>query len=207
MNIYNKDIGARNGDIWMMVRMGGECGSSAIRGSRPCVVIQNQIACIRSTNLTVIPITSKPMSQPTHTQIPANDETGLIHDSISQAESITTISQNMVSYKLGFLNESIMRNVENSLLLHLGVLKPLNKAHISNLCDQICGDLIFVENETFIDRKKLIINSIKVHLVGLKFYSKIYRVDYVKILANNLKRYEIELSINEIESIYKVSDI
>ena len=54
-----------------------------------------------------------------HVIISANDETGLIHESIAMAESITTVSKKQISFKLGFVNDEIMRDIENSILLHI----------------------------------------------------------------------------------------
>jgi|GEM_PF-1980384 len=206
MNKNNKDIGVRNGDIWMLNRMGGE--GTAIHGGHPSVIISNEISCIRSSNITVVPITTKEPSQPTHILIPANDETGLQHTSISMAESITTVSKNAISFKIGFLNDEIMSNVKHSILLHTAIIRPINKAHINDLCEQISGNIKYLDNQITRDiSSKLAISSLNICIRSLQYYSERYNVNWNSILLSNLKKNNVELTIDEIEKIYNVNDI
>ena len=117
------DIGLRNGDIWKS-RLIGE--DSVQRGTGLVLAIANDVSCITSPNCTILTLSKKKPIYKTHVLIPSNHETGLIVDSTSMAETITTISKKMLIHKIGFINEDIMKEVQHSLLIHLNILRLIN---------------------------------------------------------------------------------
>lgn len=201
----NNDIGIRNSDIWMS-RLIGE--NSVTYGSHPIIAIQNEVSCITSPNVTVIPIVSNANKQPTHVIIPCNYETGLQHQSISIAEGITTISKKMLLFRIGFANEELMRSIEHSLLIHLSMINPLNKSLVNNLCNQICGTIKILKTEILSEHvRKVASNTINLHYTSLALYCKIHLIDYKKILTNELRKNGIKLSCDDITKIYKIYEI
>jgi len=197
------DIGVRNGDIWMSKRLNGE--GSMMTGAHIVIIIGNLIGCINSPNVTVIPITSKNKSQPTHVEIPANNETGLVHLSISQAESVSTLSKKMLSYRMGYLNDRLLELVQHSLLLHTGIIDILDKSYINQLCTQISGDINFLEKEITTDISiKLARNSMRVSMSSLQKYCSMYVVNWKSMLLSNLKQNGIKYSLEEIEEMFNI---
>jgi mRNA-degrading endonuclease toxin of MazEF toxin-antitoxin module len=115
----NNNIIIHNGEIWLIKKLNSE--GSMNKGNNLGIICQTEVACIRSPNATIIPISSKKKSQPTHVVIYANKETGLIRDSICQAEGITTISKEILVHRLGTVDYETMKEIWMGIFVHLGM--------------------------------------------------------------------------------------
>lgn len=91
-------------------------------GTRPVVVIQNEIANIYSPVVIIAPITSKVDTKPklsTHALIKANGR--ITHDSIILAEQIRVLDKSRLKSYICTLNESQMRDTDRAILNAFGI--------------------------------------------------------------------------------------
>lgn len=91
-------------------------------GVRPVLIIQNNIGNKYSPTVIIAAITSQinKAKLPTHIEISAN-EYGLNKDSVILLEQIRTIDKKRLREKIGYLDESMMVKVDNSLQISLGL--------------------------------------------------------------------------------------
>jgi mRNA interferase MazF len=114
----------RRGDIHS-VDLDPARGSEANK-RRPAVVVSNDAANATAGRLgrgviTVVPVTSNiERVYPFQVLLPAA-ETGLDRDAKAQAEQIRSIAVERVGNRLGLVPNSIMRDVDEALRLHLGL--------------------------------------------------------------------------------------
>lgn len=110
----------KRGDIVRMntPRMGGNLQD----GIRPAIVISNNIGNEYSNIITVVPMTAilKKLGQPTHVFIKGNG-VGLRYDSVAMCEQITTISKFDVDFKLGRLEDDLLKKLDNAIKVALNV--------------------------------------------------------------------------------------
>lgn len=99
-------------EIWF-AELGDHYGSSVQSGSRPVLVISNDVANRFSSTLTVIPLTTvqKKLGLPTHIQIAEADcqminDHAYLRNSVALAEQVTTIGKNALLNKLGSLTST-----------------------------------------------------------------------------------------------------
>lgn len=102
-------------EIWF-AELGDHYGSSVQSGSRPVLVISNDVANRFSSTLTVIPLTTvqKKLNLPTHVQIAESDckmisDHAYLRNSVALAEQVTTIGKNALQNKLGSLISTAKR--------------------------------------------------------------------------------------------------
>ena len=102
-------------EIWF-AELGDHYGSSVQSGSRPVLVISNDVANRFSSTLTVIPLTTvqKKLNLPTHVQIAESDckmisDHAYLRNSVALAEQVTTIGKNALQNKLGSLTSTAKR--------------------------------------------------------------------------------------------------
>ena len=102
-------------EIWF-AELGDHFGSSVQSGSRPVLVISNDVANRFSSTLTVIPLTTvqKNLNLPTHIQIAEADcqminDHAYLRNSVALAEQVTTIGKNALLNKLGSLTSTAKR--------------------------------------------------------------------------------------------------
>lgn len=102
-------------EIWF-AELGDHFGSSVQSGSRPVLVISNDVANRFSSTLTVIPLTTvqKKLNLPTHIQIAEADcqminDHAYLRNSVVLAEQVTTIGKNALLNKLGSLTSTAKR--------------------------------------------------------------------------------------------------
>lgn len=109
-------------EIWF-AELGDHFGSSVQSGSRPVLVISNDVANRFSSTLTVIPLTTvqKKLNLPTHIQIAetncqmVNDH-AYLRNSVALAEQVTTIGKNALLNKLGSMTSTAkQREVEQAI--------------------------------------------------------------------------------------------
>ena len=89
-------------------------------GARPVVVVQNDVGCIHSETITVVPLTSQ-LKRP---ELPAHyilEEAGFLKKkSMALAEAIGTIDKRQVRFYLGRLSDRDMNGVDVAITSHLG---------------------------------------------------------------------------------------
>lgn len=102
-------------EIWF-AELGDHFGSSVQSGSRPVLVISNDVANRFSSTLTVIPLTTvqKKLNLPTHIRIAEADcqminDHAYLRNSVALAEQVTTIGKNALLNKLGCLTSKAKR--------------------------------------------------------------------------------------------------
>ena len=113
----NQEISS--GDIcWVdMPKTAGSCQF----GIRPAIIISNKMCLKNSPTLQVVLCTSKSKNQlPVHMELP-KFSFGLNQKTTVLAESITTISRNVIQHKIGSLDENTFDKVKNLVLLQLGI--------------------------------------------------------------------------------------
>lgn len=109
-------------EIWF-AELGDHFGSSVQSGSRPVLVISNDVANRFSSTLTVIPLTTvqKKLNLPTHIQIAEADcqminDHAYLRNSVALTEQVTTIGKNALLNKLGSLTSTAkQREVEQAI--------------------------------------------------------------------------------------------
>ena len=116
----NEERTFRRGEIYL-ANLGTGFGSEQ-GGTRPVLILQNNMGNIYCPTLIVAPLTArigKKSNQPTHYQISGNGST--IRPSIVLLEQITTIDKRRVSKYLWRLPRSVMDNMKEQILLSLGI--------------------------------------------------------------------------------------
>ena len=113
-------VSVRRGDIFyadLSPVVGSEQG-----GLRPVLIVQNAVGNKYSPTVIAAAITSK-MSKthlPTHIDIYA-DKVGLARDSVILLEQIRTIDKRRLREKMGHLDETVMRDVNNAISISFGL--------------------------------------------------------------------------------------
>ena len=109
----------KRGDIFL-ASLGNVIGSEQ-KGTRPVLIVQNDIGNKYSPTVIIVPITSKVKSSlPTHIPI-KTIHSGLEKDSVILVEQIRTIVKSRLKYKIGSLDISIMEKVKNALKISLNI--------------------------------------------------------------------------------------
>lgn len=91
-------------------------------GTRPVLVIQNDVGNKFSPTVIVAAITSQinKAKMPTHIEISANDF-GLAKDSVILLEQIRTIDKRRLKEKIGKLNDELIAHVDEALGISFGI--------------------------------------------------------------------------------------
>jgi mRNA interferase MazF len=114
----------RRGDIFA-VDLEPTRGAEADK-QRPAIIVSNDIANLTAARLgrgvvTVVPVTSNTARvHPFQVLLPATD-TGLPLDSKAQAEQVRAIALERIGGRVGVVPDSMMREVDEALRLHLGL--------------------------------------------------------------------------------------
>ena len=106
----------KQGDVYF-ADLGHAVGSEQ-GGTRPVVIMQNDIGNRHSYTVTVVPLTSKkkPNNMPTHTLIEMDGDNGLKFDSLALGEQITTISVERIGRKIGRISNKDYRAIWGAVL-------------------------------------------------------------------------------------------
>lgn len=90
-------------------------------GSRPVLVVQNNMGNRHSPTIIIAPITSKPKSYylPTHVLLP--NELGLPQNSMVLLEQMRTIDKSRLAYLIGCANEEVMGCIDRALGISVGL--------------------------------------------------------------------------------------
>ena len=91
-------------------------------GTRPVVVVQNNVGNRYSPTVIVLAVTSRMNKArlPTHIEVPSPIG-GLPRDSVILAEQVRTLDKQRLLERLGALPESVMAQVDRALLMSLGI--------------------------------------------------------------------------------------
>ncbi len=91
-------------------------------GTRPVLVVQNDVGNLHSPTTIVLAITSQiaKAKLPTHVEI-SHRETGLERDSVVLAEQMRTIDKSRLQQRVAVLNERSMRRVEQAMAVSLAL--------------------------------------------------------------------------------------
>lgn len=113
-------MSVKRGDIYyadLSPVVGSEQG-----GLRPVLIIQNDVGNKYSPTVIAAAITSKldKTKLPTHIDIYA-DGVGLAKDSVVLLEQVRTIDKKRLKEKMGHLNDSVMRDVNNAIGISFGL--------------------------------------------------------------------------------------
>jgi mRNA interferase MazF len=116
------DLQVRRGDI-VYANLNPVIGSEQ-GGTRPVLVLQNDIGNRHSPTTIVAAITSriKKAKLPTHVEICA-DEYGLERDSVILLEQLRTIDKRRLKEKLAHLDKESMDRVNEGLMISLGLIE------------------------------------------------------------------------------------
>ena len=111
----------RRGDIYyadLSPVVGSEQG-----GMRPVLIIQNDVGNKYSPTVIAAAITSRmgKTKLPTHIDVYA-DKAGLSRDSIVLLEQLRTLDKRRLKEKMGHLDETVMREIDNAIAVSLGLL-------------------------------------------------------------------------------------
>ncbi|HHT63127.1 MAG: type II toxin-antitoxin system PemK/MazF family toxin [Bacillota bacterium] len=93
-------------------------------GTRPVLVVQNDIGNQYSPTTIVVAITSQinKAKLPTHVELP-KEKTGLDKDSVILAEQVRTIDKSRLQHKVAVLSDEIMHRVNKALEISLGLVE------------------------------------------------------------------------------------
>lgn len=93
-------------------------------GTRPVLVVQNDIGNQYSPTTIVLAITSQinKAKLPTHVELP-KAKTGLERDSVILAEQVRTIDKSRLQYKITVLSDDIMDRVDRALEISLALVE------------------------------------------------------------------------------------
>ncbi len=97
-------------------------------GQRPVLIVQNDIGNKYSPTVIIVAITAQITKSklPTHVEIPAKGH-GLTKDSVILAEQVRTIDKKRLIQLIGVLDSRIMKKVDRSLTISLGLIEFINK--------------------------------------------------------------------------------
>ena len=125
--LKRKPIDPKRMEIWY-AKLDRREGSSVQGGSRPVLILSNDINNSVSSVVTVLPMTSRPkkLDLPSHTWVEADEIEGLETGALVLAEQITTIDQNRLVYRMGELKDkTVVALVEQSVEAQLGMEKKM----------------------------------------------------------------------------------
>lgn len=114
----------RRGDIYyadLSPVIGSEQG-----GTRPVLIIQNDVGNKYSPTVIAAAITSKTDKSklPTHIDVFA-EQYGLARDSVILLEQIRTIDKKRLKEKMGHLDDNVMNRVNNAISVSFGLEEPI----------------------------------------------------------------------------------
>ena len=117
-----KNMNVKRGDLYfadLSPVVGSEQG-----GTRPVLVVQNDVGNKYSPTVIVAAVTSRinKAKLPTHVEVKA-DENGLSRDSVILLEQLRTIDKKRLREKVGRVDEDTLASVAEALSISLGILE------------------------------------------------------------------------------------
>ena len=117
----------KRGDIWL-VNLNGGIGSEQTM-IRPVAILQNNSGNKYSPTVTIVPLTSSRGKKWLPTHVTLYKTTCLLSLSIALAEQVTTISKERFIKFIGEVNKSELIEIENSLMIQMGIESKNNIAY------------------------------------------------------------------------------
>lgn len=90
-------------------------------GSRPVVIVQNNLGNKHAPTTIVVPLTSRLAKKPLPTHIEVGTSCGLLCDSVALCEQIRTIDKSRLTTKLGLVDGATMDSIDKALKISLGL--------------------------------------------------------------------------------------
>lgn len=121
MGNINNTITYKRGDI-VLVDFEGAVGSEQ-RGTRPALIIQNNIGNLHSPTVLVAPLTSKDkkLSMPTHITIAPDENTNLKTESMVIFEQIRAIDKTRIKKKTGQISQNMIYSINRAISIATGI--------------------------------------------------------------------------------------
>ena len=120
MRAINQNTDVRNGDIFM-ASLPDDTEGSLQSGTRPVVIVSNDMANKHSPVLTILPITSRMSKKKLPTHVPV-EECGLEKKSLVLAEQIMSINRKDLLKKMGSIANTIYeRRVKRAMEIQLSL--------------------------------------------------------------------------------------
>lgn len=117
----------KKGQIWWLRDTTTKYNEHIQGGTRPVIIISNNLANRFSNNLTVIPCTSAEKKElPTHVKLEINGP------SIALCEMITTVSNTDIMNYIGTCDDELLNCLDNAILIALGLDYIKNKTEVTN---------------------------------------------------------------------------
>lgn len=112
----------------------GNGSGSEQGGTRPVVIIQNDIGNRFSPTVVVASLTTKQTKKPipTHVKLNKNDYKNLASDSIVLTEQVKTIDKSKLLSRIDKVKDSDMKNIERAILVSLGIRLNPSKNNRNN---------------------------------------------------------------------------
>lgn len=115
----------KRGDIYY-ADLGSDFSSSIQNGTRPVLVVSNDLANAHSPVVTIVPLTAKVQKKtglPTHVDIPTWCGSGLPRSSVALAEQVRTIAKDQLRDHRGHIpNGKVMAAVTKALQIQIGAI-------------------------------------------------------------------------------------
>lgn len=106
-----KNIVPQFGDIYYATLTQDGCVQG---GTRPVVIVQNNIGNLHSPIVEILPVTTKTKKanyMPTHVTVKPNADNGLRADSVVLAEQVRVINKDQLGHKIGILSHTDLVNI------------------------------------------------------------------------------------------------
>lgn len=104
------------GQVWWLKDNNPQYDGNVQGGSRPVIIVSNDMANRFSNNLTIIPCTSQDKKDlPTHIELEINGP------SIALAEDIKTVSKERMGGYIGTCDEELINKIDNAMKIALGL--------------------------------------------------------------------------------------
>ena len=114
----------RKGDIFY-VYLGNERNnhvqSGGSNGMRPCIIVNNNIACVYSPVLLVVPITSSKGKMQKHLPTHLVLQDLLPKKSVAMFEQVLTVNREQLSNKIGSMSDSMISRINQKLEIAFGL--------------------------------------------------------------------------------------
>ena len=144
-------------------------GSSLQKGTRPCLILQNDKGNKYSSNVQICILTSqiRKSTLPTQVLIQTDNLNNLNKESVIQVESITNVPQSLIGTYIGRVSDEIMVKVDRAISIQLGLKEMVIQRPIIRL-ETI--DMTIVDNKIFIIKKSKEMYDVCKHNDFLKMY-------------------------------------
>lgn len=96
---------------------------SEISKTRPVLIVSNDINNQYAATVTILPITSTTAKIYPFEVFLSQGEGNLANDSKAKANQIRTIDKQRIGSKIGKISETKLAEIENAILVHLGITK------------------------------------------------------------------------------------